>query len=94
VTFFFHPAFACLQSRSNTVSLSLRLFGAYQKETELFECKIGGSDQTVGTFVVRGSTLLARGTLLNLSVGIGLTNDADDFSITMSLPIRFGKPLN
>jgi hypothetical protein len=36
-----------------------------------------------------GSTLLARGTLLNLSVGIGLTKDADDFSITLSLPIRF-----
>lgn len=74
---------------SPETSLRLLLSGAYQKETEFFGRKIGGSDQTVVTFVVGGSTLLARGTLLNLSAGIGLTDDADDFSITLSLPIRF-----
>lgn len=74
---------------SPETSLRLLLSGAHQKETEFFGRKIGGSDQTVVTFVVGGSTLLARGTLLNLSAGIGLTDDADDFSITLSLPIRF-----
>jgi len=74
---------------SPETSLSLLLSVARQKETERFGLKIGGSGQTVGTLAVGGSTLLARGTLLNLSVGIGLTNDADDFSITLSLPIRF-----
>lgn len=78
---------------SPETSLQLLLSGAYQKETEFFGHKIGGSDQTIGTLVVGGSTLLARGTLLNLSVGIGLTKDADDLSITLSLPIRFDGPL-
>jgi len=78
---------------SPETSLRLQFFGAYQKETKLFGREIGGSEQTVGTFVVGGSTLVARGTLLDLSVGIGLTNDADDFSITVSLPIRLGNRL-
>lgn len=78
---------------SPETSLSLLLSGAHQQETELFGSKIAGSDQTIGTLVVGGSTLLARGTLLNLAVGVGLTNDADDFSITLSLPIRFDEPL-
>jgi hypothetical protein len=78
---------------SPETSLSLQLSAAYQQETELFGSKIDGSDQTIGALVVGGSTLLARGTLLNLAVGVGLTNDADDFSITLSLPIRFDEPL-
>lgn len=78
---------------SPETSLRLLLSGSYRDETELFGRQIDGSDQTVGTFVVGGSTLLAPGTLLNLSAGIGLTDDAEDFSITLSLPIRFGGPL-
>lgn len=74
---------------SPETSLSFRFVGAYQKETEFFGRKVGGSDRTLGILLVGGSTLLARGTLLNLSAGIGLTDDADDFSITLSLPIRF-----
>jgi len=40
-----------------------------------------------------GSTLLAKGTLLSLSSGMGLTDDADDFSISFSLTKRFNTPL-
>ena len=75
---------------SPETSLRLLLSAAYQDETELSGSKIDGSDRTIGTFVVGGSTLLATGTLLNLSAGIGLTDDADDFSISLSLPIRLG----
>jgi len=78
---------------SPETSLRLLVSGAYQDEIELSGSEIVGSDQTLGTFVVGGSTLLAPGTLLNLSAGIGLTDDSDDFSITLSLPIRFGEPL-
>jgi hypothetical protein len=74
-------------------SLSFFLSTAHQSETELSGTKIDGSGRTIGTFAVGGSTLLAPGTLLNLSLGIGLTDDADDFSISLSLPIRFGNPL-
>jgi hypothetical protein len=78
---------------SPETSLRLLLSGAYQDEAELSGSEIDGSDRTIGTFVVGGSTLLAPNTLLNLSAGIGLTDDADDFSITLSLPIRFSGPL-
>ncbi|MBC8241507.1 MAG: transporter [Alphaproteobacteria bacterium] len=74
---------------------SLRLFlsGAYQGETELFGSDINGSDRTVGSFVIGSSTLLAPGILLNASLGIGLTDDAEDMSLAFSIPIRFDTPL-
>lgn len=78
---------------SPETSLQLLLSGAYQDEIELSGSEIPGSDRVLGTFTAGGSILLAPGTLLNLSAGIGLTDDADDFSITLSLPIRFGRPL-
>jgi len=78
---------------SPETSLRLLLSTAYQDKAELSGEKIDGSDRIIGTFVVGGSTLLAPGTLMNLSAGIGLTDDADDFSISLSLPIRFDKPL-
>lgn len=74
---------------SPETSLSLLFAGAYQQETELSNDRISGSDRTIGSLILGGSTLLSRGTLLNLSVGIGLTDDADDFSIMLSLPMRF-----
>lgn len=81
--------FGSFVALSPEASLRLALSGAYQKETEFIGRTIAGSDQTILTFVVGGSTLLGRGILLNLSAAIGLTNDADDFSLTVSLPIRF-----
>jgi len=75
---------------------SLRFFfsGAYEDESELSGDKIVGSDRTLASLVVGGTTLLAPGTLLNLSVEIGLTNDTDDFAISLSLPFRFDKFLH
>jgi len=78
---------------SPETSLSLFLYTALQNETSLFGSKIDGSGRAIGSFVMGGSTLLARGTLLNLSFGIGLTDDADDLSISLSLPIRFDTAL-
>lgn len=89
----FSANFGSFIALSPETSLRLQLFGSHQKETTLLGRKISGSDQTVGTFLIGGSTLVARGTLLNLSLGIGLTDDADDFSLTLSLPIRFGERL-
>jgi hypothetical protein len=80
--------FGSFVALSPETSLHLALSGTYQKETEFFGRKIAGSDQTLGIFTVGGSTLLGRGILLNLSAAIGLTGDADDFSMTVSLPIR------
>ena len=78
---------------SPETSLSFLFSGAYQDETELFGNEIDGSDRTIITFVVGGSTLLAKGILFNLSFDIGLTDDTDDFAISLSLPIRFDERL-
>ena len=78
---------------SPETALSLFFGAAYQNETELNGKKIEGSDRTIGTFQLGGSTLLAKGTLLSLSGGIGLTDDADDFLISLSLTKRFNTPL-
>lgn len=78
---------------SPETSLRLLLSTTIQDETRLSGNKIKGSNRFAGNFVVGGSTLLAPGILLNLSAGIGVTDDADDFSILLSLPIRFDRPL-
>lgn len=74
-------------------SLHFLVSGAYQGETELLGEEIAGSDRVLATLRIGGSTLLAPGVLLNLSVDAGLTNDADDFAISLSLPFRFNEPL-
>lgn len=78
---------------SPETSIRFLLFGAYQDESKLSGNKIIGSDRTIVSFIVGGSTILAPGTLLNLSVGLGLTDDADDFTISLSLPFRFKRRL-
>lgn len=69
-------------------SLNFVLSLASQKETKIDGDPIPGSDRVLGTLVIGGSSLISRGTLLHLSVGVGLTDDADDFSVSLSLPMR------
>ena len=70
-------------------SLRFLFSGVFQSETRQSGVEVDASNRTAASFVTGGSTLLARGMLLNLSISIGLTDDADDFSIALSLPIRF-----
>ena len=76
---------------SPETSIRFLISGAYQDESKLSGSKIIGSDRTIVSFVVGGSTLLSPRTLLNLSVGFGLTDDADDFTIILSLPFRLNR---
>ncbi|MEJ2361567.1 MAG: transporter [Gammaproteobacteria bacterium] len=70
-------------------SMSLSLVMTYQQETRVNGSPQAGSTRTIGTLLLGGSTLVGRGTLFNLSLGIGLTRDANDLSVMASLPIRF-----
>lgn len=74
---------------SPQTSLSFNLALAYQEETERAGSAVEGTDSKIATLLIGGSTFLGRRTLLNLSLGIGLTKDADDLSVSVSLPIRF-----
>jgi hypothetical protein len=50
---------------------------------------IEGSDQVVSSLVLGASSVLGRGVLLDVAAGVGLTRDAPDYSVSVSLPIRF-----
>jgi len=70
-------------------SMSISLALAYQQKTRLAGAEVPGSERVIGTLYIGGSSLVARGTLLNLAVGVGLTDDANDLSVSLSLPMRF-----
>ncbi len=82
--------FGGLIALSPEASLRLLLSGAYQGETEFAGTGIPGSDRTIGALQIGGSTLIAPGVLLDLAADIGLTDDAGDLAVTLSLPIRLG----
>lgn len=52
-----------------------------------------GSDQVSTSLILGASSVLTPRLLLDASAGLGLTDDAPDYSITVSLPIRFDLPL-
>lgn len=70
-------------------SLNLQLSLARQGKTRLDGSPLAGTDRVLGSLVIGGASLVGRGTLLNLSLGVGLTDDADDFTVSLSLPMRF-----
>jgi hypothetical protein len=86
-------SFGSFIALSPETSIRFVFSGAYQAETKLSGNAIAGSDRTIASFAVGGSTLLAPGTALSLSLGFGLTEDADDVSLSVSLPFRFDERL-
>lgn len=74
---------------SPETSLSFFLDQVYREEIERDGRRIDGSDQLSSTFTFGISTIVAPRTLLRLTAGIGLTDDAPDYSFGISLPIRF-----
>ncbi len=86
-------SFGSFVALSPETSMRFVFSGGYQYESELAGEALAGSDRTLGSLVVGGTTLLAPGLLLNLSLNVGLTDDADDFGISLSLPFRFTSPL-
>lgn len=78
---------------SPQTSLSLQVAIAYEAETRIAGVAVDGSDRKFGSLIIGGSTLIGRSSLLNFSVGVGLTDDADDFSISVSVPVRLDSRL-
>jgi hypothetical protein len=50
---------------------------------------IDGSDRLSASLTLGASTILRRNALLDATLSIGLTDDAPDFAIAVSLPLRF-----
>ena len=82
---------AFLATSPNT-SLQMTLDQAFADDTKFKGNKIKDSDQVSSTLNLGVSSILARNVLLQLVGGVGLTPDAPDYSITVSLPISFTVP--
>jgi hypothetical protein len=74
---------------------SLRFFldASYVGREEVSGRGVAGSDDVVGLLRIGASSILSRRTLLDVDLGIGLTQNAPDFTLAVSLPIRFDLPL-
>lgn len=78
---------------SPETSLYFSLDQSFVDEAESGGQAIENSDQVQSSLVVGTSSILGRNVLLNVSVGVGLTDDVPDYSVNVSLPIRFDVPL-
>lgn len=83
------PSIGAFVALSPQTSMRFVVSNTFREETEVSGDDVPGSDQTAATLTVGGSSVLGRDALVNLSVGIGLTDDADDASLRLSFPIRF-----
>lgn len=77
---------------SPDTSLSLSLQQTFADESKVNGRTIAGSDQVSSLLVIGASSVLGRGVLLSLNAGVGLTDDAPDYFVGISLPIRFNVP--
>lgn len=78
---------------SPETSLSFFLDQVYREEQESDGRRIDGSDQLASSFTFGSSIIVGPRTLLRLTAGIGLTDDAPDYTVGISLPIRFASPV-
>ena len=78
---------------SPETSLRFQLQQTFADDVKLNGQTINDSDQVQGLMIIGASSILGRGTLLDVSGGIGLTGDAPDYFVQVALPIRFDLPI-
>jgi hypothetical protein len=74
---------------SPETSISALLQQTFGQAPTLNGVTLTGANTVQSVLVLGASSILGRGTLLNLQVGIGLTRDAPKYTVLLSLPIRF-----
>lgn len=79
---------------SPTSSLFASISNQFYSETEFGKEQIDGSDITSVVLNIGASTIISRGFLLNLSTGIGISEDAPDYSIGISATLQTDVLLN
>jgi len=81
-----------LLAASPETSLRVVLNQTFVNEVEVGDTAIGGSDQVFGTLNFGASSIIGRGKFLDLTAGIGLTDEAPDYSVGVSVSIRVDVP--
>lgn len=74
---------------SPETTLRFGLSQQFVSEFRVDGAKVAGSDRRGALLVIGGSTILARGVLLDIAAGFGLTEDSPDYTLMLSLPVRF-----
>jgi len=82
-------SFGALLAASPDTSLRFGFSQSFQQEFQSEGQRLAGSDRVIALFDIGISSILAPGIMLNLSAGLGLTEDAPDYYVQVSLPIRF-----
>lgn len=77
---------------SPKTSLSVVLSQSFIDEFEVGGQRIDGSDRVNSMLSFGAGAVLGRNFLLSATVGVGLTDDSPDYSVALSLPIRFSIP--
>ena len=78
---------------SPETSLNLSLNQTFSDDLRRHNRVVNQSDQVQSILNIGISSILGRQVLLNLLAGVGLTEDAPDYSLMVSLPIRLGIPV-
>ena len=74
---------------SPSTSLSLALAQSFQQDFEFNNNRLDGTSTDSALLLFGASSVLGRHTLLAVSAGVGLTDDSPDYTLSISLPIRF-----
>ena len=74
---------------SPDTSLSMALVQSFSRELEINGERVAGSNQVDSILALGASSIIGRRTMLSVTAGIGLTKDAPDYTLSVSLPMRF-----
>ena len=85
---------AAILAASPETSLRVAFDQSFVGEVEVGGARVDGSDQTIGSLTLGAATILGPGVLLDVAGSVGLTEDAADYAIVVSVPIRFNTGLD
>lgn len=74
---------------SPETSLTFSLNQDFVAKTRVEGTALPGSDRVSSVLQIGADTVLGSNLLLDLTVGVGLTRDAPDYQVLLSLPVRF-----
>ncbi len=81
-----------LLAASPETSLRVVFNQAFVNELEVGDRAISGSDQVIGTLSFGASSIIGGGKFLDLTAGMGLTDEAPDYSVGISVSFRIDVP--
>ncbi len=83
---------AAVLAASPSTSLRLGFTQQFSDKVEVDGDKLDGSDSSSGVLTIGASSVLGRRALLDVALDVGLNDDAPDYVLRLSVPVRFDLP--